>query len=302
MVQHIANAQDVIKANDQNVRIYQDESVKIKIKANSTNKDVKFEIYDDPGHGRLLGLDKENIVTGKNNIVTYIPDEGFTGKDKFSVVDSQIETPYVDESKGIISIDIIPPKNSNPSSLHELAVKIHVEKNQINVGEVQTITVTAINKSSNSKALGSNIEGKVSYHNRDVELFSGHDGEATHSWNIDPNSDPGTFKVSADVSAKGYKSISDSTTFKVNNKGVHEDGGPPTNQPPNNRDITFNATLSKIKDLVPIFKQNDLSPLLPLAGIGVVAIAGIAAYGKYRSKKSHHKGGNVTVITRGGIE
>lgn len=307
MVQHIANAQGVIKANDQNVKTYQDESVKIKIKANSTNKNVRFEIFDNPEHGHLLGVDNENIVTSKNNVVTYIPDEGFTGKDRFSVVDTEIETPYVDESKGIISIDIISPGNSNPSSIHELAVKIHVEKNQINVGEVQTITVTAFDKSSNSIALGSNIKGKVTYHSRDVELFSGSDGEATHSWNIDPNSHPGTFKVSADVSAKGYKSISDSTTFKVNNKGVHEDGGPtdggpPTNQPPNNPDITFNATLSKIKDLVPFLNQKDLSPLLLLAGIGVVSIVGTAAYGKYRSKKSQRKGGNVTVITRGGIE
>ena len=306
-VQHIANAQDVIKANDQNVKTYQDESVNIEIKANGTNKDVRFEIFDNPEHGRLLGVNKENIVTSKNNVVTYIPDEGFTGKDKFSVVDTEIETPYVDELKGIISIDIIPPENSNLSSIHELAVKIHVEKNQINVGEVQTITVTAFDKSSNSIALGSNIKGKVTYHNRDVQLFSGSDGEATHSWNIDPNSDLGTFKVSADVSAKGYKSISDSTTFKVNNKGVHEDGGPtdggpPTNQLPNNPDITFNATLSKIKDLVPVFKQNDLSQLLPLAGLGVAAIGGTVAYGKYRSKKSQHKGDYVAVITRGGIE
>jgi len=171
-VQHIANAQDVIKANDQNVKTYQDESVNIEIKANGTNKDVRFEIFDNPEHGRLLGVNKENIVTSKNNVVTYIPDEGFTGKDKFSVVDTEIETPYVDELKGIISIDIIPPENSNLSSIHELAVKIHVEKNQINVGEVQTITVTAFDKSSNSIALGSNIKGKVTYHNRDVQLFS----------------------------------------------------------------------------------------------------------------------------------
>ncbi|HEY7227096.1 MAG TPA: hypothetical protein VH481_03125 [Nitrososphaeraceae archaeon] len=76
----------------------------------------------------------------------------------------------------------------------------------------------------------------------------------------------------------------------------------PRNQPPNNPDITFNATLAKIKELVPVFKQNDLSPLLPLAGIGVVAIVGTAGYAKYRSKRSQHKGDNVTVITRGGIE
>jgi K319L-like, PKD domain len=66
---------------------------------------------------------------------------------------------------------------------------------------------------------------------------------------------------------------------------------------------TFSSTLSKINDPVSVLKQNDLSRLLPLAGLGVAAIGGTVAYAKYRSKKkSQHKGGNVAVITRGGIE
>ena len=64
----------------------------------------------------------------------------------------------------------------------------------------------------------------------------------------------------------------------------------------------MNATLSKIKDLGLGLKQSNLSKLLPFAGLGVVVIGGAVAYGKYRSKKSQHKGGNVAVITRGGIE
>lgn len=73
-------------------------------------------------------------------------------------------------------------------------------------------------------------------------------------------------------------------------------------QPPPNTEVTFNAILSNIKNLVTIIKQNYLSPLLPLAVIGVVAIVGTKAYRKYRSKNSQHKGDDVTVITRGGIE
>jgi len=91
----------------------------------------------------------------------------------------------------------------------------------------------------------------------------------------------------------------DIVTVRVEPTG--EDGRQPVrDQPSHESDITFNATLSKIKDLVSDLKQNDLSRLLPFAGLGVGALA--VAYGIYRSKKSKHKGGNVAVITRGGIE
>jgi hypothetical protein len=66
---------------------------------------------------------------------------------------------------------------------------------------------------------------------------------------------------------------------------------------------TFSSILSKINDPVSVLKQNDLSRLLPLAGLGVAAIVGMVAYAKHRSsKKSHLPGGNVAVITRGGID
>lgn len=91
----------------------------------------------------------------------------------------------------------------------------------------------------------------------------------------------------------------DIVTVRVEPTG--EDGGQPVrDQPSHESDITFNATISKIKDLVSDLKQNDLSRFLPFAGLVVGAIA--VAYGIHRSKKSKHKAGNVAVITRGGIE
>jgi hypothetical protein len=82
---------------------------------------------------------------------------------------------------------------------------------------------------------------------------------------------------------------------------TREDGGQLVrDQPSHESDITFNATFTKIKDLVSDLKQNDLSRFLPFAGLAVGA--GAVAYGIYKSKKSKHKGSNVTVITRGGIE
>lgn len=66
---------------------------------------------------------------------------------------------------------------------------------------------------------------------------------------------------------------------------------------------TFDSTLSQISDPVSLLKQSDLLRLLPLVGLGIAVIGGTAAYAKHRSsKKSQHKGSNIAVITRGGIE
>lgn len=98
-------------------------------------------------------------------------------------------------------------------------------------------------------------------------------------------------------------STPDAVSVRVEPTG--EDGRqrqPLQDQSPHESDITFNATLSSIKDLGLVLKQSNLSELLPFAGLGLVAIGGIVAYGKYKSKKSRRKGGNIAVITRGGIE
>lgn len=66
---------------------------------------------------------------------------------------------------------------------------------------------------------------------------------------------------------------------------------------------TFDSTLSQISDPASILKQRDLLQILPVAGLVIAVIGGTAAYAKHRwSKKPQHKGGNIAVITRGGIE
>ena len=205
----------------------------------------------------------------------------------------------------------VKPRLENPQP-HELVIEIKVEKDPINVGDKQTITITAVDKSSNEKVTDATINGKVTS-NSYTKKFSDNDGEALYSWKIGSKTDPGKFNVIADASADGYGPGHGSKTFNVISKkepstnggtdggGTGEDGRHPVRDPSTDEsDVTFNATLSNIKDLVSDLKQKDLSQLLPFIGLGAAALA--VAYGIYRSKKSKHKGGNVAVITRGGIE
>lgn len=66
---------------------------------------------------------------------------------------------------------------------------------------------------------------------------------------------------------------------------------------------TFTTTLSEAENSMSILQQNNLPTMILFAGLVVAAIGGTAAYAKSKSsKRSQHKGGNVAVITRGGIQ
>ena len=211
------------------------------------------------------------------------------------------EGDYGDYGFDYVTITVVPA----PLPGNQLALKIQVEKNPINVGDKETITITAIDKSSNKEVADATIHGKVTYHNREIEKFSDSGGKALYSWKIASKSDPGTFKVIADASAEGYDPGYESATFDVINEDGSISDGTTLSEVRSTADQlgnTLYSTLSDIKDHGLTLKQSNLSKLLPFAGLGVAAIGGVVAYGKYRSKKSQDKGGNVVVITRGGIE
>lgn len=66
---------------------------------------------------------------------------------------------------------------------------------------------------------------------------------------------------------------------------------------------TFTTTLSEAENPMSLLQQNNLPTMIVFAGLVVAAIGGAAAYAKSKSsKRSQHKGGNVAVITRGGIQ
>jgi len=211
------------------------------------------------------------------------------------------EGDYGDYGFDYVTITVEPA----PLPGNQLALKIQVEKNPINVGDKETITITAIDKSSHKEVSDATIQGKVTYHNREIEKFSDSGGKALYSWKIASKSDPGTFKVIADASAEGYEPGYESVTFDVINEDGSISDGTTLSEVRSTADQlgdTFYSTLSEIKDLELGLKQSNLSKLLPFAGLGVAAIGGAVAYGKYRSRKSQHRGANVAVITRGGIE
>ena len=122
--------------------------------------------------------------------------------------------------KQIIKIEVIPPGDGGGGNgkLRDLLISITIAENPIIRGNVQTITVTVSDAESNEKIQGAKVNGKVQYVTTHTETFScitDASGKCSHSWQISGNAKPGTFTISVEVSASGYKPASKTTTFGV---------------------------------------------------------------------------------------
>jgi hypothetical protein len=265
--------------------------------------------WEPPTDLQINGWDDNDIAQVKPSFIAPAVDKPTELMFDLFVYDEKEGASGGDDDQVTITVE---PKIVEPPPGNQLVLEIQVQKDPINVGDKETITITAVDKTSNENVVDATINGKVTS-NGYTKKFSDNDGEALYSWKIGSKTDPGKFNVIADATAEGYEPGHASKTFNVISKkepatnggtdggGTNGDGRQPgRDQPSHESDITFNATMSKINDLVSDLKQNDLSQLLPFIGLGAAALA--VAYGIYRSKKSKHKGGNVAVITRGGLE
>ena len=120
----------------------------------------------------------------------------------------------------IVKIEVSPPGDGGGGNgqLHDLTISITIAKNPITRGSIQTITATVSDAESNEKIQGAQVNGKVKYvtaHTKTFSCITDSSGKCSHSWEISGNAKPGTFTVSVEASAAGYKPASKTTTFGV---------------------------------------------------------------------------------------
>jgi hypothetical protein len=120
--------------------------------------------------------------------------------------------------------------NSNPQGPTALFASIHVAKDPIVRGNTQTISVTVSDPKTHGKIKGAHVDGTVHYTTTTTKTFAAltdKNGQiAPFSWIIGPNSNTGKFTVEIKVTANGYKTTSESSSFKVIS------GSPPPPEPP----------------------------------------------------------------------
>ena len=138
--------------------------------------------------------------------------------------------------------------SGSSSSNHDLDVQIDISKDHIVRGNIQTITVEVSDDDTNEKISDARVNGEVEYasgstsNGGNFDKDTEGDGEATHSWRISGNANPGTFDVTVKVTAPGYNTETDETSFKVIEKSEDTNG---TSSQNNSTDsVNNNGTLA----------------------------------------------------------
>jgi hypothetical protein len=104
------------------------------------------------------------------------------------------------------------------SSTNDLEIDIDIEKDPIVRGNIQTIDVIVADDDTQNRIANADTDVRVFYtteYDKGDSEQTNSDGIATFEFEIGPNSNPGTFDVTAQVNAPGYNTEAERTTFEV---------------------------------------------------------------------------------------
>ncbi|HEX6028742.1 MAG TPA: hypothetical protein VFY64_06850 [Nitrososphaeraceae archaeon] len=164
------------------------------------------------------GVDKE-ILTFTSPTVSV--DTMFTFElivtDNHGIMDTDVMNVLVRDipSSSASNSTISAPSNSE-NRASKMMVQIEVAEDPISLGEEQTVTVTVNDAISDETIKYADIDGKVTYPSGDTTEFDDDDdGIVSYAWEVDEDSEPGTFTVDVNASAAGYEEISKSISFEA---------------------------------------------------------------------------------------
>ena len=170
------------------------------------------------------GVDKE-VLTLTSPTVSM--DTMFTFEltvtDKQGITDTDVMNMLVrDIPSSSTPNNTITTVSNSENKVSKMMIQIEVAEDPISLGDEQTVTVTVIDAISDETIQYVDIDGMVTYPSGDTKEFDDDDdGIVAYAWELDEDSDPGTFSVDVNASADGYEEISKSITFEA----VGEEGG-----------------------------------------------------------------------------
>jgi hypothetical protein len=164
------------------------------------------------------GVDKE-ILTFTSPTVSV--DTMFTFElivtDKYGIMNTDIMNVLVKDipSSSASNSTISAPSNSE-NQASKMMIQIEVAEDPISLGDEQTVTVTVNDAISDETIKYADIDGMVTYPSGDTKEFDDDDdGIVSYAWEVDEDSEPGTFTVDVNASAAGYEEISESISFEA---------------------------------------------------------------------------------------
>ena len=181
------------------------------------------------------GLNKE-ILTFTSPTVSV--DTMFTFElivtDKHGIMDTDVMNVLVRDipSSSASNSTISAPSNSE-NQASKMMVQIEVAEDPISLGDEQIVTVTVNDAISDETIKHADIDGMVTYPSGDTKEFDDDDDAiVSYAWEIDEDSEPGTFTVDVNASAAGYEEISKSISFEA----VGEEEGEEEGEKQNNKE------------------------------------------------------------------
>jgi hypothetical protein len=173
------------------------------------------------------GVDKEVLTFTSPSVsmdtmytfeLTVRDKQGITDKDEMNMLVRDIP------SSSALNNTITTTASNSENKASKMKIQIEVAEDPISLGDEQTVTVTVIDAITDETIQYADIDGMVTYPSGDTKEFDDDDdGIVAYAWELDEDSDPGTFSVDVNASADGYEEISKSITFEAVGGGEEEE-------------------------------------------------------------------------------
>jgi hypothetical protein len=165
------------------------------------------------------GVDKEVLTfTSPSVSMDTIYTFELTVRDKQGITDTDVMNMLVRDipSSSALNNTITTTASNSENKASKMKIEIEVAEDPISLGDEQTVTVTVIDAITDETIQYADIDGMVTYPSGDTKEFDDDDdGIVAYAWELDEDSDPGTFSVDVNASADGYEEISKSLTFEA---------------------------------------------------------------------------------------
>jgi hypothetical protein len=165
------------------------------------------------------GVDKEVLTfTSPSVSMDTIYTFELTVRDKQGITDTDVMNMLVRDipSSSALNNTITTTASNSENKASKMKIEIEVAEDPISLGDEQTVTVTVIDAITDETIQYADIDGMVTYPSGDTKEFDDDDdGIVAYAWELDKDSDPGTFSVDVNASADGYEEISKSITFEA---------------------------------------------------------------------------------------
>jgi hypothetical protein len=165
------------------------------------------------------GVDKEVLTfTSPSVSMDTMYTFELTVRDKQGITDTDVMNMLVRDipSSSALNNTITTTASNSENKASKMMIEIEVAEDPISLGDEQTVTVTVIDAITDETIQYADIDGMVTYPSGDTKEFDDDDdGIVAYAWELDKDSDPGTFSVDVNASADGYEEISKSITFEA---------------------------------------------------------------------------------------